>query len=338
MALLTPPLRFGIIGYGHFAERAIAPAILSARHAELVAISKRSREEAESAARLLGIPHAFDRVEDLVACPDVDAVFVVSANARHAADTICAARGGKHVIVEKPMAMNARECEEMIATCRASDVRLMVGYMVRLSPAVRLVRERIQSGAIGRVTFVHAQFAFDGRNSPRPWLTDRRLAGGGPLFDIAVHCLDTVRFVLGEEVVGVQAAFQPRPTEERTEQTSHLTLRFASGLLGSIYTSFEVGVRGTRLQVMGTEGTLVLEDFTRGTVETSVRMVRVNPGGADEVSVQPVSVPNLYVEEIERFAESVLDGTPIPIPAEEGLENQRVVDAAMRYLEDVQPF
>ena len=331
-------VRFGIIGFGNFAERAIAPAIRSARNAELVAIQKRSRAAAEEKARAFLVPHAFDRVEDLVACPDVDAVFIVSANSTHAADTITAARHGKHVLVEKPMATNVRECEAMIAECARSDVRLMIGHMVRLSPAVILVRDRLRSGAIGRVTFADAEFMFDGRTSPRRWLMNRRLAGAGPLFDIGVHCLDTLRFILGEEVVGVQAAFEPRPDAENTERTSHLTLRFGNGMLGTIYTSFEVGVRASRIHVRGTEGVMTLEEFTRSPATAILRTTLPTTGGPDAVQEEAIAVPNLYVEEVEGFAASLLGQTAVPVPGEEGLKNQHVLDAALEQIAGGQAF
>jgi len=324
------PLRFGIIGFGRFAEQAIAPAIRSASNARLVAIQKRSQSAVEERARALNIPLAFTSANDLVAHPEVDAVFIVSANVAHAAETIAAARAGKHVLVEKPIAMNASEAEEMIEECRKAGVTLMVGHMVRLSPAVRRMKELMQTGTIGRVTFVKSEFTYDARLSQRGWLFDRVVAGGGPLYDIAVHCLDTIRFILDDEVASVKAHLSPVPSATETEATAHLALRFTRGTTASIYTSFESGIRRSALEVVGTEGMLALEHFTRSDMTLELLITRAENGMPGTMTRETIVVPNLYRQEVELFAESVLRGTPSPIPGEEGLRNQRILDAAVR--------
>ncbi len=199
MADQKTPLRFGIIGFGSFAERAIAPAIRATPGAALMAVQKRSLDAARALAKAGGIPLAFATAEELVAHPDVDAVFIVSANAAHRAETIAAARQGKHVLVEKPMALNVREAEEMIAECARHNVRLMVGHMIRFSPLAQRMRDVVRSGRLGKLVSARADFIYDGRLSQRRWLRDRDVAGGGPVFDVGVHCLDTLRFVLDDE-------------------------------------------------------------------------------------------------------------------------------------------
>jgi predicted dehydrogenase len=177
-------VRYGIIGFGAFAERTIAPAIRESPNSKLVAIQKRSLAVAKEKGRTFNIPHAFDSVEALVKHPDVDAVFIVSANSQHAQDTLTAARAGKHVLVEKPMAMNVAETEQMIDACRRTNVRLMVGQMVRLSPLIVRMKELIESGLIGKVAFVKAEYMYDARLSLRRWMWNRKVAGGGATFDI----------------------------------------------------------------------------------------------------------------------------------------------------------
>ncbi|HTO93971.1 MAG TPA: Gfo/Idh/MocA family oxidoreductase, partial [Bacteroidota bacterium] len=132
-------IRYGIIGFGRFAERTIAPAIRRARNSEVIALQKRSPEAARKKADECSIPLAFATAAELVAHPDVDAVFIASANSTHCPETLTAAAAGKHVIVEKPMALDAREARVMIDACREGGVRLMVGHMVRLSPVIRRV-------------------------------------------------------------------------------------------------------------------------------------------------------------------------------------------------------
>ena len=176
---MAEKIRYGIIGFGAFAERAIAPAIRASSNSELVAIQKRSLTAAKEKAQLFRIPHAFDSAETLVNHQDVDAVFIVSANSQHAPSTITAARSGKHVLVEKPMAMNTLEAQQMIEVCCSKNVKLMVGHMVRLSPLIIRMKELMCSGIIGTVEFVKAEYMYDARLSPRRWMWDKKIAGGG---------------------------------------------------------------------------------------------------------------------------------------------------------------
>ena len=323
------PVRFGIAGYGGFAARAIAPAIKSVRHAQLVALQNRSAETARANASAAGVPHGFSSVEEMVRHPDVDAIFIVSANVAHCRETIAAAEAGKHVIVEKPMAMNAAEAESMVAACRRNGVRLMVGHMIRLSPLAIRIREVLRSGVIGPVRSARAEFIYDARLSQRSWLYDRRRAGGGPVFDVAVHCIDTLRFVLEDEVVHTAAALDPPPTPERTESTSHLALRFSRGALASVICSFRSPVRRRFIEIVGDEGMLSAADFTAGDITTRLDLALGRDDRGIETRSETIVVPNLYVAEVSQFCDAVLNGTPIELTGENGLENQRIIDAAM---------
>jgi len=327
---MTQRVRYGIIGFGNFAERAIAPAIQASANSELVAIQKRSLAASKAKASEYGIRHACDSVDQLVAHPDVDAVFIVSANAEHCRETLAAAKAGKHILVEKPMAMNVAEAEEMIRVCDQSKVKLMVGHMVRLSPLTVRMKEIIQSGSIGRITFVRSEFIYDGRNSQRTWLLDQNVAGGGPLFDVGVHCLDTIRFILDDDVVSVKSHLEPIPTKATTESTAALSLRFSKGVLASIYCSYAAPIRRSILEIVGTEGTLFARDFTRSEMTIPLTVTQGKADREVETRVEAIVVPNLYVDEVTRFSSSILNNTDSPVPGTEGLKNQYVLDAALR--------
>jgi xylose dehydrogenase (NAD/NADP) len=320
-------LRFGVIGFGAFAERAVLPAMRALEGVEVVALQKRSLAEAEAKARSHGIPLAFDSVEKLVAHPDVDAVFIVSANAAHCPETLAAARAGKHVIVEKPMALNAREAEQMIEACRDAGVRLMVGHLVRFSPLVRRIREVIRSGALGTVTYARADFVYDGRMSHRDWLHDRALAGGGPVFDIGVHCLDTLRCILDDEVIAVTSVVSPVPTAGRTEESALIGLQFSRGTVGAIFCSFASSIRRKHLEVIGTEGLITVGDFSAAGQEAALTIALGTDTAPGETHVESFQIPNLLVEEIRQFATVALEGGVLDTPGENGLANQRVLDA-----------
>jgi len=323
-------IRYGIIGYGVFAERTIAPAIIESPNSELVAIQKRSLAAAKEKAKALDIPHAFDSIEALVKHPDVDAVFIVSANSQHGPETLAAARAGKHVLVEKPMAMNVAEAEIMIKECKKNKVKLMVGHMVRLSPLVIRMKELIQSGIIGRIIFIKSEFIYDGRLSHRRWLVDPNVAGGGPVFDIGVHCLDTTRFLLDDEVVSVKSQLDPVPSSVTTESTAQLALKFSQGTTAGIFCSYAALIRRIFIEVIGEKGVLSAENFSWS---GDTLILKVTVGENDRIiesREETFVVPNLYEKEVTLFSECILNNTASPVSGEEGLKNQRVLDAAIK--------
>jgi len=324
----TQKIRYGIIGFGLFAERTIAPAIQASENSELLAIQKRSLDVAREKASKWNIPLAFDSPEKLANHAQVDAVFIVSANSSHCSDTLAAARAGKHVLVEKPMAMNVSEAETMIRACSDRRVKLMVGHMVRLSPLVRQIREMIASGRLGAITFAQAEYFYDGRFTKRSWLLDRAVAGGGPWFDIGVHCLDTLRFVLDDHVVSVKGHLSPPPTRTRTEKTADLSFQFSKGTLASIRCSYEASMSRSFIEIVGTEGMVSAYNFTLSgsTIPLTVTLGR---GSSTRTQTESITVPDLYVEEVTRFSNSIIRDVEPEIPGHEGLQNQRVLDAVM---------
>jgi predicted dehydrogenase len=322
-------IRYGIIGFGLFAEKTIAPAINASANSELVAIQKRSKEAAEVKARELGVTHAFDSVEALVNHPDVDAVFIVSANSAHCPETLIAARARKHVLVEKPMAMSVEEAERMIDACRSAGVRLMVGHMLRFSPLLIRIRDLVRSNALGTPVSARADFVYDASVSHRGWLYDRKVAGGGPIFDIGVHCLDSLRFVLDDEVQEIGSLLAPEPTESRTESTATIQMRFSKDTLGSIFCSYAVPLRRTFIEIIGSEGAVSAFNFTLGGRTTPLTIVRGGAGQTTEERVEQITIPNLYIEEVSHFSDCIMKKREPQLSGENGLKNQAVLDVAM---------
>ena len=320
-------IRYGIIGFGLFAERVIAPAIKASSNSELVALQKRSLGLAQEKASHYSVRLAFDSPEKLVAHPDVDAVFIVSTNAQHCPETLIAARAKKHVLVEKPMAMNVAEARRMIAACKKNRVRLMVGHMLRFSPLVLRMRDIVRSGMIGEITAARSEFIYDGQLSQRKWLFDRKLAGGGPVFDIGVHGLDTLRFVLDDEVITTKSVLHPVPTATRTEGSATMSLKFARGTVASIYCSFMAPLRRTFIEFVGTKGIISAYDFTHNNATVSLQ---ITTGQDESNKIEQIVIPNLYEQEVSLFSDSIICQKEPIIPGSVGLKNQIVLDAAMK--------
>ena len=329
-SIMKNKIRYGIIGFGLFAERSIAPAIQASVNSELIAIQKRSIDEARKKADSLGIPYAFDSAENLVSHPDIDAVFVVSANCMHAPETIIAAKAGKHVLVEKPMAINAAEAKAMIKTCRKNKVKLMVAHMIRFSPVTQRIKELIKNDAIGKVTAVKSEFIYDGKVSHRGWLLDRKVAGGGPVFDIGVHCLDTIRFLLEDEVISVKSQLQPLPTKDKTESTAFISLKLSKGTVAGILCSYDSAIRRSYIELIGEKGLVSAENFSWNNTTIRLNVSLTSNGKVMETREEIITVPNLYEKEVTAFSDCIINDTLPPIPGEEGLKNQKVLDQIMR--------
>jgi len=198
-------VRFGIAGFGLHAVKRLMPGFANATNCPVTALSRRDPERARESAREFGIEHAFTSTAELCASPHVDVVFIATPDALHLSDVLEAVRHGKPVLVEKPMAMNSGEARRMVEAGRAANVLLGVAHVMRFEASVRWFRERIASGAIGKPVLARAAFVAPLAGSARTWINDPSLATGGPLADVGVHCLDTLRYVLGDEVQTVMA-------------------------------------------------------------------------------------------------------------------------------------
>jgi len=325
-------IRYGITGFGKFAEEKILPAIRASHNSELVAIQKRNKKEAEEKAEYYKISHSFDSVEKLVNHPDVDAVFIVSPNFAHEQETILAARAGKHVLTEKPMAMNSKECENMIYECKVNNVKLMVAHMARFSPVNTRIKELLKDGIIGDVNFARSEFCYDLRNSKRTWATDIKIAGGGPTYDIGVHCLDTLRFILDDDVISVKSQLFPNPTNEKTEMISLLALKLSKGIPASVYTSFATPTLSVLIEFIGDAGIITAPNFSFSELKVPIKIQKCKNGKIVETIIEEIDVPNIYEKEVSHFSNCILQNTEPMIPGEEGLKNQIVLDEAMNVI------
>lgn len=323
-------IRYGIIGFGAFAERAIMPAIRKTVNAELTAIQKRSPDVAKWKAEEHGIPHYFSSAEDLASSAEVDAVFIVSANSRHHPETLIAAGHKKHVLVEKPMAMNAREGREMIDACKRSNIMLMVGHMLRFSPLLQRMKEIISTGEIGPITFARSEFFYDAGISHRGWLWDKSIAGGGPLFDIAIHCLDAIRYVLDDTITGVKSILRPSETASMVEKSSLMSLQTARGTMCSIYTSFEAPYRRSFIEFIGTKGSISAFDFTPSNITVVLEKVIGTAGQVEKKDRETIVIPDLYEREISHFSDCIINGNIPIIDNVSSLHNQEILDLSLQ--------
>ncbi len=315
-------VRFGIIGFGLHAEKRLVPAFRQCRRARLMAITRRDRQRARQSAEQYGVPEWFDSAEELCRSPQVDAVFVATPNVLHCADTLTALAAGKPVLCEKPMAMNAAECERMIAAARRGGVLLGVAQVFRFARTVERMRELVAAGEIGRPALARAEFCYAGIGHARRWIHDRSV-GGGATADVGVHCIDALRFMLQDEVTGVDARATFDAQSGECDASAVLSLQFARGTLATVMVSMRAEYR-TPLELVGDTGALRVQ---RGfSVDAPAQLDLVRQGAI--ARVEEMSNSDAFARQIDSFAAAVEGGGAFICPGEEGWRNQTVLDAA----------
>jgi len=320
-------VRFGILGFGLHAAKRLMPGFQQARNARVSALSRRDPERARASARQYGIPLAFDSPAELCRSPEVDAVFVATPNACHFEHVLLALASGKPVLCEKPMAMDALQCQAMVGAARQAGLPLGVAQVFRFADSIARLRERLLAGQIGDPVFARSEFSYRGLQHPRTWIMNRRMAGGGPITDVGVHCIDVLRFVLQDEVARVHAcAFPDQPSDE-VEAAGMLALEFRKRTLATVLVSTRTEYR-TPLEFVGDTGTLRVDDGL--SVERPV-LLELRRGGT-VAEREEVTNDLAYARQVDAFAASVEGKSGFSVPGEEGWRDQLVLDAAYRSL------
>lgn len=317
-------LRWGILSTARIARTKVIPGIQKAERCTVVAIASRDAGQARQVAGELGIPRAHSSYEALLADPEVDAVYIPLPNHLHAEWTIAAARAGKHVLCEKPLAMSAAEAERMIDVCTTEGVRLMEAFMYRLHPSWVAVRELVTGGRIGRLTAVQSWFSYF--NDDPANIRNVRAYGGGALYDIGCYSVNLSRMLFGAEPTGVEASITRDPTTGVDVLTSAI-LEFGDGV-GTFTCSTRVE-DDQRVHVYGTQGRISIKIPFNIPPDRPTEVVLAaggDPPVAPHTEVLTFEPADPYAVQAQRFAEAVLDGGPTPIPPEDAVANLRVIE------------
>ena len=256
----------GVIGCGAIAREAHLPNYASHPGATLVAVADIDEGRAQEAAGKFNVPNVYTDYRQLLERSDIQAVSVCTPNALHAEQTMAAARAGKHVLCEKPMAVTIGQAEDMIAAVEEAGVQLMVGFTHRFYPFNQKARELIADGVIGRPYTVRVRFAHRGPytswSAMSDWFFDLKQAGGGAVLDMGIHALDIARFVLGAEIRTVSANLATLAQDIQAEDTAIISLEFSNGTLGYIETGWHSWPGPLGLEIYGSKGTIVVDYST----------------------------------------------------------------------------
>jgi len=320
-------IRFGIAGFGLHAVRRLMPGFALAGNCKVVALSRRDQGKAREAAAKYSIPHVFGSTEELSCCPEVDAVLVTTPNACHLHDVLAALAAHKPVLCEKPMGVNADECRRMVEAARRAGVLLGVAQVFRFEESTARFRDRIAAGNIGRTIFARAEFSFPGANHARAWLNNRAIAGGGPIADVGVHCIDALRYILQDEPQRVTAVARSDELSGDVEAAAILSLEFSRGTLATVLVSTRAQYR-TPLEIVGDAGVLRADDAFNVEHPITLEWWR----GGELSAKETVSNHLAYARQVDSFAAAIEGREVFPAPGELGWQNQIILDAAYRSL------
>ncbi|MDB4891406.1 MAG: hypothetical protein JWL61_3261 [Gemmatimonadetes bacterium] len=306
-------LRWGLIGSGDIVRKRVAPALRDLDDSDFVAVCRGRAELAESFAKEFGARKWYPDAATLLADDEIDAVYIATPVNLHARHTIAAAEAGKHVLCEKPMAMNVRECDAMIAACRANHVKLGIAYYRHMYPAIAGIKRIIDAGEIGTVvmTQINAFEYFDpAPDHPRHWFTVKEKAGGGPMFDFGCHRLEILMDVFGPVRDVSSMVGNVAPFVRDVEDTAIAVLSFERGSYATLSVTHASNEPQDTLDVYGTLGSIHVAPLNRGEV-------RVRIGGVERVESLPPAA-NIHAPLIEEFMQAVAAGREPAVTGEMG--------------------
>ena len=329
LALAAPaeprPLGVALVGIGRLSMGQLLPAFAKCKLARPVALVSGHLDKAHEQAQKYGIDpkniynyNNFDKIADN---PAIDVVYVVLPNIMHAEYTIRAAKAGKHVLCEKPMANTVADCQAMIEACKNAGRKLMIAYRMRYEPMTIRAIELAQSpDAIGEIKHITAEAGFP-IGDPTQWRLKKTMAGGGPLMDMGVYAINAARYLSGKEPFEVTATSYTTPNDPRfaeVEETLAFEMRFDK-FIASCLTSY--GFDCKRVRVTGTRGQLDAEPFQS---YSGNRLYQIKNGERKEVPYEPV---NHFAAEMDHLCECIASDTAPRTPGEEGLQDIKITTA-----------
>ena len=326
------PLGYAIVGLGYYGLNVIIPEFANCAHSKLTAVVSGDPAKARRVAAQYGVPersvYSYETFDQIRNNPDVDIIYVCLPNSMHAEYVIRAARAGKHVMCEKPMATSVKECLAMIAACKAANRKLMIGYRCHFEPfnleAMRLAR----SGAAGKIRFVRSEHGFV-QGDPSKWRLKKALSGGGSLMDMGVYSLQAARYMTGEEPIAVQAMESTDRSDPRfheVEDQIDWQLLFPSGAVAACKSMYSAAQN--RIIAMGDKGRIELEPATR---YTGNRMWTGRDGREAEITAPPSGPGKTqFAGQLDHLVDCIAKGTEPIVSGEEGLRDMRIVEAIYR--------
>jgi predicted dehydrogenase len=317
---------FALVGLGGLSLGQLIPAFRACKKAKLTALVSGDAAKAQRIAQENGIDpksiYNYKNFGRIAKNKDVQVVYIVLPNAMHAEFTVRAARAGKHVLCEKPMEVNVAKCQQMISECRHAKVKLMIAYRIQYEPMNREMQRLVRSKTFGDVKYIEsADFQ---KVEKMEWRLSEKLSGSGAIGDLGVYCINTIRFLLGEEPVEIFAqTFRPSGDArfKEVDASAVWQMRFPSGLLANCACGFD-GHDTKSYRVVADRGTFGMDPSFpyRG-----LKMF----ASPNQPALPAIAETDQFVNELDHMADCVLNDREPYTPGEEGLQDQRIIEAIL---------
>ncbi|GKV65949.1 MULTISPECIES: Gfo/Idh/MocA family protein [unclassified Sporosarcina] len=316
-------IRWGILSTANIGQTQFIPAIFRADNAEVVAVASRSAKVHEAAKRL-SIPAAYESYEELLDDPNVDAVYIPLPNHLHKEWVEKAAEKGKHILCEKPAALNANDAAAMVRTCKEHQVKFMEGYMYQLHPQHDRVKEIIASGEIGKVKLIKSSHSFHLENQENIRLDKSK--GGGSLYDVGCYAVQLIRHITDEEPVEVTASAE---MAAGVDLSTVGFLKMESGITALFDCSFDMVARN-EYEIIGNQGTISVPYAFRPDRNGGVGEIIITTGNTERIEK---TFGDIYKMEVEHFSDAILKDYEPRITGDSTIKNMKVIEACYRSIE-----
>jgi len=315
----TKKLGVALVGLGSYSEGELGPALKETKHCHLAGIVSGSEDKRKRWRKEYDIPESniysyegFDSIKDNSA---IDIIYVVLPNSMHKEYVIRAAQAGKHVICEKPLACTVEECDEMIAACRRAGVMLSVGYRLHFDPfnlqMMRLAREKAY-GNVKRISASH------GLRSAQGWRLDKELAGGGPLMDVGIYCVNAGRYITDLEPIAVHAREGEKNDKKKfatIEESLTWTMEYPNGVTAECSCSYSQ--YGNHLRIEADNGWFeIAPSFSYSGLKGNT--------SDGKMDIEPI---NQQAAQMDDFALAIIDKRSTPVPGEMGRQDMKIIEA-----------
>jgi predicted dehydrogenase len=317
-------LRWGALSTAAIGVKKVLPAMQRGEYSSVVAIASRDLPKARQAAAALGIPTAYGSYEELLADPNIDAVYNPLPNHLHVPWTIKAAEAGKHVLCEKPISTTVAEAATLLEVRRRTGVKIGEAFMVLCTPQWLRLRELLDQGRIGELRSVLGFFGYF--NADPANIRNQVECGGGALLDIGCYLALASRFAFAAEPTRVIACIDRDPLL-RTDRLTSAILDFPAG--HSVFTCGTQLVYSQRLHFLGTRGRIEMEIPVSAPFDRPTRLL-IDTGSdlfGGGLTVETFPIYNHYTLQGDAFSKAVLEGTPVPVPLEDAIRNMAVLEA-----------
>jgi len=309
---------WGVLGAGFIANRAMIPAIQHSSQARVLAVASRDEQRGQEAAQGYSIERVYSDYEALLDDPDVQVVYIALPNHLHYEWAIRAAHAGKHVLCEKPLALNAAESDVIISTCHSLKVLLMEAVMYRFHPRMQALKQMVAAGEVGEVRFIHCAFSFP-FDAPGNYRAFPQF-GGGALLDVGSYCVNAARWLSGCEPTAIRPVFSY--SHNAIDLSASAILEFGPHMSAHVQCSFAAAEHQV-IEVVGSEAAITAPlAFTAWRDDTTALLIQ--RGGAFERREFAPADP--YQLMVEHFTDCVLGRASLMYPPEDGRDTLRVLD------------